>query len=109
MQGEIMVASSTAATTNGISEIPDDEPASAPLGKIVAHDVRKSFGNPREGVLQVLGGVSLGVAEGRTVAIVGPSGCGKSTLMKILAGFERPDSGAILIDGRVRNGPSPKG
>jgi len=108
MQGETMVASSTAETATGISEIVR-RGAAAPQDKIVVTDLQKSFDLPGNGVLQVLGGISLTIAEGKTVAIVGPSGCGKSTLVKILAGFERPDGGAILIDGGVRNGPSPKG
>ncbi|RYZ89751.1 MAG: ABC transporter ATP-binding protein, partial [Moraxellaceae bacterium] len=41
--------------------------------------------------------------------IVGPSGCGKSTLMKMIAGFEQPDEGAILVDGVVRKGPNANG
>jgi ABC-type nitrate/sulfonate/bicarbonate transport system ATPase subunit len=109
MQGETMVASIAAVTATRIREVPHGEAEIAPLAKIVATDVRKSFGTPRDGVLQVLGGVNLTIGEGKTVAIVGPSGCGKSTLIKILAGFEQPDGGAILIDGRVRNGPNPKG
>ena len=51
--------------------------------------------------------VSFTVADGEFVAIVGPSGCGKSTLMNIIAGFERPDAGAVVIDG-VPRGPSPR-
>lgn len=76
--------------------------------KIVVSDIRKGFAQGKE-VLPVVGGVSLSVADGEFVAIVGPSGCGKSTLMKIIAGFEKPDGGAVLIDGEQRNGPSPKG
>ena len=76
--------------------------------KIVVDDIRKSF-ETREGELPVVGGISLAIGEGEFVAIVGPSGCGKSTLMKMLCGFERPDSGSVTIDGKVRRGPSPKG
>src|SRR3954463_9148089 len=73
--------------------------------KIVVDGVTKSF----NGVLPVIDGVSFNVDGGGVVAIVGPSGCGKSTLLKILAGFERPDRGAIRIDGVERVGPGPKG
>ena len=76
--------------------------------KIVVDDIRKSF-ETRKGELPVVGGISLAIGEGEFVAIVGPSGCGKSTLMKMLCGFERPDSGSVMIDGQVRRGPSPKG
>ncbi len=76
--------------------------------KIVVNEVRKGFAKGKE-LLPVVGGVSLSVADGEFVAIVGPSGCGKSTLMKMIAGFEQPDQGAVLIDGSVRHGPSPKG
>ena len=72
--------------------------------KIVVDNIRKAFG-----ALSVVGGVDFAVGDGEFVAIVGPSGCGKSTLMNIIAGFERPDSGAIRIDGAVRTGPSRNG
>jgi predicted ABC-type transport system involved in lysophospholipase L1 biosynthesis ATPase subunit len=52
--------------------------------------------------------VSLEIADGEFVAIVGPSGCGKSTLLHVLAGFERPDRGAIEMDGRAIERPSPR-
>ena len=48
---------------------------------------------------KVLGGVSLRIRPGDYVAIVGPSGSGKSTIYRLLVGFERPDSGAVLFDG----------
>jgi len=43
--------------------------------------------------------VSLELARGEFFALLGPSGCGKTTLLRLLAGFERPDAGRILIDG----------
>jgi ABC-type nitrate/sulfonate/bicarbonate transport system ATPase subunit len=72
--------------------------------QIVIDNVTKGFG-----ALSVVGGVSFDVADGEFIAIVGPSGCGKSTLLNMVAGFERPDGGQILIDGVRQDGPSPKG
>jgi len=72
--------------------------------KIAVDAITKSFG-----ALPVIGGVSFDVRDGEFVAIVGPSGCGKSTLLNVIAGFERPDRGAVRIDGVLRNGPNPKG
>ncbi len=43
--------------------------------------------------------VSLSVEEGEFFALLGPSGCGKTTLLRLIAGFETPDSGQIRIDG----------
>ena len=43
--------------------------------------------------------VSFRVAQGEYVAFVGPSGCGKSTLFRLLLGFEKPESGAVFLDG----------
>ena len=45
-------------------------------------------------------GVSLELARGEFFALLGPSGCGKTTLLRMLAGFEMPDSGTIRIDGQ---------
>ncbi|MCR5875332.1 ABC transporter ATP-binding protein [Phenylobacterium sp. J426] len=44
--------------------------------------------------------VDLAVREGEFFALLGPSGCGKTTLMRLLAGFETPDAGRILLDGQ---------
>jgi ABC-type nitrate/sulfonate/bicarbonate transport system ATPase subunit len=76
--------------------------------KIVLNNIRKEFVANKES-LQVVADVSLSVAEGEFVAIVGPSGCGKTTLMNMIAGFIAPDSGSILIDGKPRTKPNPKG
>ncbi|WP_230854888.1 ABC transporter ATP-binding protein [Arthrobacter terrae] len=62
---------------------------------------RKSFGGT-----EVLKGVDLAVAKGRTTAIVGPSGSGKTTLLRLIAGFEAPDAGTISLDGQPVAGPS---
>ena len=49
--------------------------------------------------------VSLEVAEREFVCLLGPSGCGKSTLLNIVAGFLRPSSGDVLVEGRPVTGP----
>jgi ABC-type nitrate/sulfonate/bicarbonate transport system ATPase subunit len=72
--------------------------------KIVIDGISKGFG-----ALAVVDSVSFDVRDGEFVAIVGPSGCGKSTLLNVIAGFERPDSGKIRIDGIESTGPSRNG
>ena len=57
--------------------------------------IRKTFGSKN-----VLVDVSLEVADGEFTVLLGPSGCGKSTLMRVIAGLETPDSGAVRIAGR---------
>ena len=79
-----------------------------PVSKILVEGIRKSFVR-NNATLPVVNDVSFSVANGEFVAIVGPSGCGKSTLMNIIAGFERPDSGRVLIDGAPQTGPSKNG
>ena len=53
----------------------------------------KSFGGHT-----VLNDFSLDVAHGEFITLLGPSGCGKTTLLRLIAGFETPDSGSILLD-----------
>ncbi len=57
--------------------------------------VRKAYG----GVV-ALEGVDLEVYRGEFFSLLGPSGCGKTTLLRLIAGFETPDGGQILIEGR---------
>lgn len=64
--------------------------------------VRKSFG-----ALTVVNDVDLQVAQGEFFALLGPSGCGKTTLLRMIAGFEAPDSGTIAIDGETMNNLPP--
>jgi putative ABC transport system ATP-binding protein len=49
--------------------------------------------------VHILKGVSLSIARGEAVGLVGPSGSGKSTLLMTMAGLERPDAGAVVVDG----------
>jgi ABC-type nitrate/sulfonate/bicarbonate transport system ATPase subunit len=56
--------------------------------------------------VQVLKGINLELEDGEMVCILGPSGCGKSTLLRIIAGFDRPSDGTVLIDGKPVKGPS---
>jgi ABC-type nitrate/sulfonate/bicarbonate transport system ATPase subunit len=76
--------------------------------KLAVKRITKSYATDK-GPLQVIGGIDFQVADGEFVAIVGPSGCGKTTLMNIIAGFDRPDQGQVLVDGIARSGPNPKG
>ena len=58
-------------------------------------DVSKNYG-----AIKASDHVSLSVKQGEFFSLLGPSGCGKTTLLRMLAGFESPDSGRILLDGQ---------
>jgi putative spermidine/putrescine transport system ATP-binding protein len=57
--------------------------------------LRRSFG-----ATVALDGLDLDVRPGELLALLGPSGCGKTTALRMLAGFEQPDAGEVLIDGK---------
>ena len=68
------------------------DPRAVPLVRI--EGVTKRFGD-----VTAVDDVSLSLYPSEFFALLGPSGCGKTTLMRMLAGFERPDRGRILLDG----------
>ncbi|MFD1705087.1 ABC transporter ATP-binding protein [Methylopila henanensis] len=57
------------------------------------------------GATDAVSGVSLTVEPGEFVSIIGPSGCGKSTMLNALAGFLKPTSGTVAVDGKPIDGP----
>jgi len=76
------------------------------IPKLVMRNVSKFYAT-EGGEVEALRDVSLEVAEGEIVCLVGPSGCGKSTLLNLIAGFEEPEAGEILIDGKPPGKPGP--
>src|SRR3954467_12636425 len=78
---------------NMAEEIAEPQPDAPPLLRIDA--VVKKFG-----VFRAVDRLSLDIRAGEFFALLGPSGCGKTTLLRMLAGFETPDQGKILLEGR---------
>lgn len=71
-----------------------DEP-----GGSQTHSVRVQALTRRFGDVKALDGVDLTIKRGEFISLLGPSGCGKTTLLRLIAGLDTPDSGAIYIDG----------
>lgn len=69
---------------------------------IQIRNVTKSFGN-----MVAVDNVSLDIVAGEFFVMLGPSGCGKTTLLRMIAGFELPSEGQILIDGQDMAGVPP--
>ena len=61
----------------------------------------------RFGAVTAIADISFTVAAGETIALLGPSGCGKTTILRMIAGFEEPDAGQVLIGGRSMAGLRP--
>jgi putrescine transport system ATP-binding protein len=77
-----------------------DRPASHPdRPQPNAPMVRFAGVTKRFGAFTAVDNVSLDIARGEFFALLGPSGCGKTTLLRMLAGFETPDQGQVLLDG----------
>lgn len=61
---------------------------------LATENVRKRFGD-----VEAVRGISLDVKDGEFLTFLGPSGCGKTTMLRMVAGFENPTSGRLIIDG----------
>ncbi|HIJ72662.1 MAG TPA: ABC transporter ATP-binding protein [Candidatus Hydrogenedentes bacterium] len=68
---------------------------------VEVRNVSKHFG-----ALVALNGLSVAVTRGEALCLFGPSGCGKTTLLRIVAGLERPDGGAVFINGVEATSPT---
>jgi len=69
--------------------------------------VEKRFYSAHSDQQVALSQLDLELSAGEFVCLVGPSGCGKTTLINLLAGFEKPSSGTVLIDGKTVSAPDP--
>lgn len=89
------------------------------MGHIVIDNLRKEFIDRRQrrrsaddpftcegNCVLVIDDISLEFLDGEFVCILGPSGCGKSTMLRIVAGFDKPSSGSIMINEKPVMGPS---
>jgi NitT/TauT family transport system ATP-binding protein len=71
-----------------------------PRAKIHLTNVEKRYRSTK-GVEQIaLSRLDLEIRSGEFICLVGPSGCGKTTLINLMAGFDRPSSGSVNIDGK---------
>ncbi len=66
--------------------------------KLVLEKLVKTFGS--RGAVRAVDGLDLEIGPGEFVTLLGPSGCGKTTTLRLIAGFETPTSGRILVDGQ---------
>ena len=63
---------------------------------IELHHIKKSY----DGENTVIEDINIDIKKGEFVTLLGPSGCGKTTILRMIAGFEIPTEGEILLDGR---------
>src|SRR5271154_659455 len=95
MAGERQVNDAGAEPVKPQASLPEPAAQTGELPLLRIEGVVKKFGGFR-----AVDGVSLDIQAGEFFALLGPSGCGKTTLLRMLAGFETPDEGRILLDGK---------
>src|SRR5881409_3508863 len=59
------------------------------------------------GTVKALDGIEIQLGEGEFLSLLGPSGCGKTTALRLVAGFDRPDQGRIVVEGKDVTGVAP--
>lgn len=81
--------------------------ASSKEGRLTARGLTKGYQRKGRSPITVLDDCNLDIEPGKLTVVMGSSGCGKSTLAYILAGYVKPDAGAVTIDGQPISGPGP--
>ena len=65
------------------------------MSYVVLEELRRAFAD-----VVALDGINVSLKSGEFLSLLGPSGCGKTTALRLVAGFDRPDSGHIVVDGK---------
>lgn len=78
-----------------VSDVTDNGVAAVSVAAVSLRGLRKRFGT-----VDAVAGVDLDIADGEFFAVLGPSGSGKTTILRIVAGFEQPTAGTVLLGGR---------
>ncbi len=74
--------------------------------KVVIQQATKVFKSAAGAQVEALEPVDLEIQDGEFLSLVGPSGCGKSTLLNMIAGFDTPTAGSVLVDAQPVRSPS---
>ncbi|NHE81038.1 ABC transporter ATP-binding protein [Klebsiella michiganensis] len=76
------------------------------MALITVDRVSRVFDDPKRSTgVRALDNVSLSVARNESLCLLGPSGCGKSTLLNMIAGFDHPNEGSVIVGGQVVTAP----
>ena len=65
------------------------------MSHVELQELRRSFGD-----FEALKGIDVSLEAGEFLSLLGPSGCGKTTALRLVAGFDRPTSGRVVVDGK---------
>jgi len=89
---------------NNSADISSAEKSTENIASLELRNVFRGFGDEwnRE---EVISDFSLSINPGELTVLVGPSGCGKTTLVNMLAGFDKPDKGQVLLNEKLITGP----
>src|SRR5258705_10635013 len=72
------------------------------MGYLELENLHRDFGT-----VKALNGINISLGEGEFLSLLGPSGCGKTTALRLVAGFDQPNQGRIVVDGKDVTGIPP--
>src|SRR4028118_1672047 len=99
--GRARVVSALPPPASSLPPMPQPRTSSSPAD-VELRDVVKTFGD-----VAAVDHIDLVVPPGEFLALLGPSGCGKTTTLRIIAGFEQPTAGEVLVAGKSMLGVPP--